>query len=506
MAGTYLGLDIGSKYIKAVEARGGGGRVEVTGIAIAPTPPDTFDGGAILDAQRLGQAIRQMLRDAGIGTKQVVSAAASNISVVVRVVEVPAVSDDKELATQMQWEIERQIPFAATQTIMDYARIERPEGTDPSQQNIEVLLAVAQQDFIDQHVEVLFAAGLNPKAIDVVPLAVGRALLDIGEPAQAAGHTALIANIGAGTTDIGVFRDNLPAFLRTLPVGGDNFTRAIAEALQVDMDTAERYKRDLAEVMFEQLPQAGFGVSGALPGESGGFIDFTEPPPMSASGPISSPSGRMPFDFSGAATESTEFSSPSGGLAPSSEELGGGSGGLAPSSGELGESSGGLAGPSQELNPPSTPFDFSAQQAEGETPGVIPPLAADVPPAFGEATPHPQPQDALKIQIFNAIAPHVTDLVQELRRSLDFYRSRSGDAPVHEILLCGGMARLPKLAEFIEHELGISTRVVNPLRHVQMSIKKQSYDMDEVGPLFAVSLGLAAYDLLPEPAKRGRKK
>src|SRR5579875_2514221 len=173
MAGTYLGLDIGSKYIKAVEARGGGGRVEVTGIAIAPTPPDTFDGGAILDAQRLGQAIRQMLRDAGIGTKQVVSAAASNISVVVRVVEVPAVSDDKELATQMQWEIERQIPFAATQTIMDYARIERPEGTDPSQQNIEVLLAVAQQDFIDQHVEVLFAAGLNPKAIDVVPLAMG---------------------------------------------------------------------------------------------------------------------------------------------------------------------------------------------------------------------------------------------------------------------------------------------------------------------------------------------
>lgn len=501
MAGTFLGLDIGSKYIKAVEARLGKSGIEVTNLALAPTPPDSFDGGVILDTARLAQAVRQMLRDAGFGTKQVVSAAASNTSVVVRVVEVPAVADDKELATQMQWEVERQIPFAAAQVVMDYARIERQEGADPNQQNIEVLLAVAQQEFIDQHVEVLFGAGLNPKAIDVVPLAMARSLLDIGEPNQAQGHTVLIANIGAGTTDIGIFRDNLPAFLRTLPVGGENFTRAIAEALQVDADTAERYKRELAEVMYDQLATpGGFGVPGA-PDASGGFIDFTEPPPMSPSGPISSPSGRMPFDFSGASYESTELSSPSGGLAPSSEELGP-SGGLAPPSGELEESSGVLPNPSQELPPPSTPFDFSAQQAEGSSPflGNVPPPAVAAP--AGGAT---QPQDVLKVQIFNAIAPHVTDLVQELRRSIDFYRSRTNDAPVHEILLSGGMAKLPKLAEFVEHELGIPARAINPLRHVQVSIRRQNYDLEDVGPLFAVSLGLAAYDLLPDPAKRGKK-
>ena len=464
--GSYVGLDIGSKYIKVLEARGSGGRVEVTALDYEPTPPDTFDGSMVLDPQLLGQTIKNLLRRAGVSSKQTVCGANSISSVVVRVIDMPQV-DDNELSQQMKWETERQVPFARSDIIMDFKRIDRPEGTQPGQ-NIEVLLAVAQQEYIDREVDALFAAGLNPKYIDVVPLAMGRALLEVGAGSHPTGHTSLIMNIGANSTDISIFRDNILVFPRTIPTGGDFFTRSIAEALQVDTETAERYKCDLAEVMYEQMPMqndyAGSGSGGYSGQESGGFIDFTAPPSTS-SGPISSPSGRMPFDFS-----STTGEIPA---------------------------------------PPSGPFDFSAEIHEGEP--VTPPATepgSEAPSTTAKTSlpvqvPAVNPaHETMKIQIFNAIAPLLTEIVQELRRSLDFYRSRSGDAPINEVILAGGVARLKKLAPFIEAELGIPTHVANPLQNVVMSSSKQKYNLEEVGPMFALSLGLATYDLLPSGSSK----
>ena len=62
---------------------------------------------------------------------------------------------------------------------MDFQPITRAD-TPPDAQNMEVLLAVAQQDMIDNHVSMLMAAGLRPSAIDVEPLAAARALIELG--------------------------------------------------------------------------------------------------------------------------------------------------------------------------------------------------------------------------------------------------------------------------------------------------------------------------------------
>jgi type IV pilus assembly protein PilM len=113
-------------------------------------------------------------------------------------------------------------------------------------------------------------------------------------------------------------------------------------------------------------------------------------------------------------------------------------------------------------------------------------------------------QDALKIQVFNAIAPLLAELVQELRRSLDYYRSKVGDAPLHEMLLIGGTAKLKNLAAFIEAELGVPTRVANPLQKLQVSSKNFSQDyLEDIATLFPVCIGLAATELVaPPPAKK----
>ena len=509
--GSYVGLDIGSNQIKVAELRRAGTGVEVIALGVGPTPPEAFENSLIVDAQLLGQAVKNLLKQSGIRTVDCVSSVGGQSAVVVRVIDVPQMGPG-ELAEMMKYEVERQVPFAANEVIMDYQTIDRPEGYAEGQ-NMDVLLAVGQQDMIDRHVEMLFAAGLKPKAIDVEPLAAGRALLDLGpQLAQQIGHTVAIVNIGAANTDVGIFRDKLLTFPRTLPLGGDSLTRAIADMLQVDIPTAEQYKLDLGEVILGQpagaqqfgAPDAGFGgfydfgVPGTpdpasqpeappspffQPGGAifGGSVDAANTPPPAAE-PSNSPSGRMPFDFATPGAEEQPVASPTFGQpefytpAPAPFE----------SPGQ----------PAQGFQPAPDPFVGAAQPAPG----------SDLPMAVSAAPSDPY-RDQLRINVFNAMAPILAEISQELRRSLDYYRGRSQDAQVHEILLVGGTARLKNLAPFLEQELGIPTRVADPLQNVQVTARNYTREhLEEVASLFPISIGLGARELIFAPTAAKKKK
>ena len=140
-----------------------------------------------------------------------------------------------------------------------------------------------------------------------------------------------------------------------------------------------------------------------------------------------------------------------------------------------------------------------SQSPSGRLAGPEPPAGA---PGAGNSG-----QNQLKQQIFSAISPAIVELAQELRRSLDYYRSRLGDAPIHEILLVGGTAKLRGLASYLEMELGISTRVGDPLQYVTVSAKSFSEQhLQEVASLFPVCIGLGARDLIDTPGAKGKNR
>lgn len=503
--GSYIGLDIGSNLIKVAEVRRGSKGIEVVALDLAPTPQEAFENSIITDPQMLGQAVKALLKKAGIGGGQVVSSVSGQAAVVVRVIDVPQMNAT-ELAETMKWEVERQVPFNASEVVMDYQPIERPEGYADGQ-NMEVCLAVAQQDMIDRHVEMLFAAGLKPKAIDVEPLASARCLLELNNSSSTPGHTVAIINIGAANTDVSIFRDKLIAFPRSLSLAGDNFTRAIANDLHVDLATAEQMKRDVGEVIMGQpQPQDNYGGFGGPDfGTPSGFMEFGSVDPAApapwvdpaapvpaSTGPTSSPSGRMPFDFS-------------------------------------------TPEPNVPAPPAVTPFDFSSGEAEPlvttpplggldpvqgttEPTGFFTPAAPDfaqsgaasysVPDSNLPVTaPVGDPnREALRINVFNAIAPVLAELVQEVRRSIDYYRTKTGDAPIHEILLVGGSAKLRNLDAFLQEQLGIPARVASPIETLTVVAKNQSPDyLKDIASLFPVSIGLGAYPLMALSAAAVKK-
>ncbi len=489
--GPTIGVNIGSSLIKVVEAKPGKDGIQVTALGVAPTPPGTIENEVITDPQTLGQAIRQLIKESGIACKRCVSSVSGQSTVVVRIIEVPKMTP-KELAETMKWEVERHVPFAANEVVMDFQPIDRP-AAGGDDQNMEVLLAVAQQEVINKHVETIYAAGLDPVVIDVEPLAICRALIDASRNG-AREQTIAIVNIGAAVTDMAIYQNGLLAFPRTLPIAGDSITRALSDGLQISMEQAERLKREKAAVLLDRAeslnPHMGFGTPEAADQTA---PDATIGIPAAANGAPATEEelGFIPGLGFGFGTEPEPEAATNGANGEASNgtpdfdvDLGGGLTGMPFMDFDTAEPEVASApSPKLDLSEPSEPSAAPAAMTMGADASLSASNAVDL-SQFTEE------------QIFDAIGPILNDLIMEMRRSLEYYASRFQAQP-DKIVLCGGTSKMRDLDKLIQSELGISVVVGNPLENVTVFSRTLSQDyLAEIASVFPVGVGLAIRDML----------
>jgi type IV pilus assembly protein PilM len=457
--GPTLGLDIGTGFIKAVEVRPSRRGPVVTALGIAPTPPGSFSGDVIADPKALGATIRQLLRDSGISTKRCVSAVSGQSSFVIRTIELPKMTE-KELKETMRFEIDRQIPFPATDVVMSYAPLTRGDEP-PDAQNMTVLLAVGQQHLIRAHVETLWEAGLKPVAIDVEPLASARALLLDGYMDL----TVAVVNAGAAKTDVAIFERGLLVLPRMVFVAGDSLTRAITDATGQPAEQAERLKRMYGEVQSGSL--GGGSAFADMGSEPGAFAEPTSSfmPPEEEPGPF----GGRSFDMD------EEDARPSPTVRFSLDD--------------------------DEPSPSRPTLDLSAEQDEEpqapQQPAVRFDPGAPPPPRRETVLSRIAADDEIRRKVGEAVAPVVGELVMELRRSVDFYRTKTQGGQVDRVLLCGGTACLKGLAGAMEEELGVPVEMVDLAKRFQLASKSISPGYySEVSPVLPVGIGLAIRDMV----------
>lgn len=504
MAHTYVGVDLGSHTIKVVEVAGGRGGVQLLNVGVVPTPPGTIINGQVNDPEAVAQALKQVLATNGIKTRAAVSVL-SGQSVIVRIISVPRMAPG-ELKNVMRHEIERHIPFSIDEVVWDYRVIQRPDE-DPKSPNMEVIFAAAQEDAVRSHVELLQAAGLEPHAIEVEPLAVSRLLLDLAGPEVGKGETVAILNIGAATTEIAIVRDRLLHFPRTIPIGGENLTKAIAEAMGIDVGMAERMKREHAQLrreFFAAPPPAEEAAPAAPAGRglfvpTGGTLDEAEepfaPPTPEAAAPAEEELPRFELEEALITTPAEpevealdfEFSLEDEDVvvrAEPEEEA------REPVF-ELDESvlaDLGISVSEEAPSPPSAEEGAKAAEAEEAAP----------PAPVEEAVLAPMGEEARRAwEVYDAMLPVLGELVTEVRRSLEYYRSRHEGVEVNRIIVVGGTARMPGLADFLTEELGIPTERGDPIASLVVANPNLSQELlYELSPVLAVALGLAVRDLI----------
>lgn len=89
----------------------------------------------------------------------------------------------------------------------------------------------------------------------------------------------------------------------------------------------------------------------------------------------------------------------------------------------------------------------------------------------------------------------ISSIVNEIRFVLNLYRSQ-GSGPIQRIVLSGGSAFLANLPAYLEKTLSIKTFIGDPWARVVYPVELKPA-LEEVGPRFAVAVGLAMRELIP---------
>jgi type IV pilus assembly protein PilM len=334
-----IALDIGSTFIKLVHLKGSERNFHLAKFGMIPLPPEVIVEGAVMDAGRVVDAIKELLATNKVRTKEAVISV-SGSSVIIKRISVTDMTDE-ELAESIKWEAEQYIPFSIDDVNIDFQKL----GPGAMEGQADVLLVAVKKDKINDYVNLVKEAGLEPVIMDVDAFALANMYelnYDVGP------GVAALLNVGATVMNINILKDGMSTFTRDITVGGNRYTDAIQKDFGLTYEDAERVKR-------------GDDVDG---------VDREQ-----ASGVISS------------VTE---------------------------------------------------------------------------------------------------------DIVAEIQRSFEFFRSTSGNEKVEQVLLSGGCARVRNFSTILGERLEVPVEITNPFKNVRVDPKKfNPAFMEEAGPMAAVAVGLA---------------
>lgn len=237
-----LGLDIGTTSVKFVEISEGGKReFRVERYVIESMPKDAVKEGDIANADQVAEVLEAAWKQMGTRVKNVVMALPAS-AVITKKILLPAGLSGIELENQVESEANQLIPFPLDEVNLDFQVL----GPSPGSPNdMEVLLAAARKEKVEDRVALAEAAGLKALVMDVESYATLGAYERIATllPDAGAGLTVAIFDIGANNIHINVLHDNESVYLREHGFGGVQLNYEISRRYGMTGEEAEIAKR-----------------------------------------------------------------------------------------------------------------------------------------------------------------------------------------------------------------------------------------------------------------------
>lgn len=236
MASRIVGLDIGRDTLRAVEVENANkGRPIAVRFAEVPLPPDAVRSGEVREVNTVASAIRKLWSAGGFKTKDV-AIGMGNQRVLARDLTVPRASMD-QIRESLPFQVQEMLPVPVNDALLDFYPIS--EGNSESGPVVNGLLIAAIKESVMGNVNAVREAGLKPVHVDLIAFALTRVL---ARGPLSRGTIALI-DIGASTTNVVIATQGVPQFVRMIPAGSDDVTRALVNALEIHPQQAEELKR-----------------------------------------------------------------------------------------------------------------------------------------------------------------------------------------------------------------------------------------------------------------------
>ena len=268
-----VALDIGTEYIKALIANVQGEDIEIVGVGRAHQELGDMHQGAIADiagvVRNCEEALGAAEEEAGLQAKRAVIGIAGELVkgvtntiryrrpqpdrpldetemefIIEKVQDRAAVKAQKQIALETgNDDVEVKLVNSALVSIhIDGYKVSNPIGFQGKDVAVQIYTAFAPMVHIGALEKVADELDLTLMAVAAEPFAVSRSVL--GTDANSS-FTAILADVGGGTTDIAVVNDGGVEGTKMFGIGGRSFTKTIATELAISYTQAEKLKVNL---------------------------------------------------------------------------------------------------------------------------------------------------------------------------------------------------------------------------------------------------------------------
>src|SRR5215207_9943751 len=194
-----VGLDIDGRYVAAAQVDGG----RVVRVASKALRRGLVTDGEVVNRDELADALRSFVQEAGLPKS--VRLGVANQQIVVRVIELPHIQDEKQRDAAVRFQAADAIAMPLDEAVLDHqiaGYMEAPDGAP----RMQVVVVAARRSMIEGLLEAAKKAGLKPEGVDLDAFALVRMFAtSAGEPDESARvycHLGGVSNlaIAVGTT------------------------------------------------------------------------------------------------------------------------------------------------------------------------------------------------------------------------------------------------------------------------------------------------------------------
>ncbi|MBC8108952.1 MAG: pilus assembly protein PilM [Anaerolineae bacterium] len=426
-----IGVDFGSDCLRLAQVQFNGSEHKLIAAASADVPQHIRQNAAAR-IQFFIETTRELLVQGNFRGREAILAlpAASMFIQHLRIAKM----NEEETKKALPWEARGKLPIDPSQALLRHL-IAGEVYQDQEPKN-EVIVMAAAREFINGLLAAAAKAKLDVIGMNVEPKALVDCFTHVYRRKSDADVTSCYVDIGCVGTRAIIARGQQIFFARSVPIGGDHFSRAVAHAMRISLEEAKllRIRLCAATPAMDENRQKNSireGGDGAI--------------------------------ASAAPTADSSFALLDAGLRASSN---GEAASAAVSSG-------------------------TGRMSQGENATSA---EADSPSKNGSST-----HDSSR-QVEQACLEPLTKLVEELDLCRRYYEATFPNKPVDRLVFVGGEARQRSLCQHVARELGIAAQLGDPLvrmgRISDIGIES-GIDRRQPQPSWAVALGLSLGPTLP---------
>jgi type IV pilus assembly protein PilM len=240
----YIGLDIGSNGIKYVILSHSGKKILLEDYGIYPYRYGETTEEKI--KEEMTNTLKSVINKDRKRSYHIISSVFGQ-KVAIKSVTLPKVAKN-ELRDALIWNVKKDLPFPIENSLVDFKVL--GEVSEKGIPKLNAIIALADQEIIRNHLDILKSADIIPYRAVIVPLAIYNTFYFYTQKVGL--KDGVIIDIGASNTYIIFLGDGNLQFAREIGIGGEDITKALIGTtstnegvVKIDRDYAEKLKKDV---------------------------------------------------------------------------------------------------------------------------------------------------------------------------------------------------------------------------------------------------------------------